>query len=86
MTDKSREQFEAWHRGIVDGNPPHEKYDNGDYINAHVQRYWTGWHASRAALVVELPKDIKSMAGPLLYADDVRESLAAAGVAMAVKP
>lgn len=55
MRDISREQFEAWHRSVVDGEPPHEKYNNGDYRNQHVQRYWLGWQASRAAVVVEMP-------------------------------
>lgn len=51
MRDISREQFEAWHRSVVEGEPPHEKYDNGDYRNPHVQRYWLGWQASREAVV-----------------------------------
>lgn len=55
MRDINREQFEAWHRSVVDGEPPHEKYSNGDYRNQHVQRYWLGWKASREAVVVELP-------------------------------
>lgn len=57
MRDINREQFEAWHRSVVDGEPPHEKYSNGDYRNQHVQRYWLGWKASREAVVVELPCD-----------------------------
>lgn len=55
MRDISREQFEAWHRSVVEGEPPHEKYNSGDYRNQHVQRYWLGWQASREAVVVELP-------------------------------
>jgi hypothetical protein len=35
--------FEAWHKSVVKGEPPHEKYNNGDYRNQHVQRYWLGW-------------------------------------------
>ena len=50
--EKMREQFEAWHRSVVNGEPPHEKYNNGDYISPHVQRYWLGWQASREAVVV----------------------------------
>ncbi|QXI45124.1 hypothetical protein HU734_010305 [Pseudomonas wayambapalatensis] len=56
MRDISREQFEVWHRSVVEGEPPHEKYNNGDYRNQHVQRYWLGWQASREAVVVELPE------------------------------
>ena len=55
MTDKMRSQFEAWHASVVVGEPPHDKYNNGDYRNVHVQRYWIGWQASREALVVDLP-------------------------------
>ncbi|AZD93080.1 MULTISPECIES: hypothetical protein [Pseudomonas] len=55
MSDKMREEFEAWHRSVVKGSPPHDKYNSGDYRNQHVQRYWIGWQASREALVVELP-------------------------------
>lgn len=55
MREISREQFEAWHRSVVEGEPPHEKYSDGSYVNPHVNRYWTGWQASRAAVVVELP-------------------------------
>lgn len=51
----NQEQFEAWHRSVVAGDPPHEKYNSGDYRNQHVQRYWFGWRASREALRVELP-------------------------------
>ncbi|WP_273808761.1 MULTISPECIES: hypothetical protein [unclassified Pseudomonas] len=43
------ESFEAWHRSVVAGDPPHEKYHDGSYVNQHVNRYWTGWSA-RAAL------------------------------------
>ncbi|WP_236238466.1 hypothetical protein [Pseudomonas faucium] len=56
--DMSREQFEAWHRSVVAGEPPHEKYSNGDYRNQHVQRYWLGWQASREAVLVELQAEI----------------------------
>lgn len=55
--DKMREEFEHWHRSVVEVCPPHEKYNNGDYRNQHVQRYWVGWQASRAAIVVELPPE-----------------------------
>ncbi|MCE1084585.1 hypothetical protein LU642_28800 [Pseudomonas asiatica] len=44
------------------------------------------WQASRAAVVVELPKDIVTMAGPVLYADDVRAAIEAQGLKVEVKP
>lgn len=46
------ENFEAWHRSVVAGDPPHEKYHDGSYVNQHVNRYWTGWLA-RAALATQ---------------------------------
>lgn len=46
------ENFEAWHRSVVAGEPPHEKYHDGSYVNPHVNRYWTGWSA-RAALATQ---------------------------------
>jgi hypothetical protein len=41
--------FEEWHKSVVEGEPPREKYNSGDYRNQHVQRYWLGWK-SRAEL------------------------------------
>lgn len=41
------------------------------------------WQASREAVVVELPKDIVTMAGPVLYADDVRAAIEAQGLKVA---
>jgi hypothetical protein len=90
MTDKMREEFEAWHRSVVEGDPPHEKYNSGDYRNQHVQRYWLGWQASRASLVIELPETIGVYAHPesdrewVLDPDDVRAAIEAAG--LKVKP
>jgi len=78
MRDISREQFEAWHRSVVDGDPPHEKYSNGDYRNQHVQRYWLGWQASREAVVVELPdRDVEQCAYSLGFNSCLKQSRAA---------
>lgn len=52
MSDSMRNEFEAWHRSVVEGEPPHEKYNSGDYRNQHVQRYWLSWKASRESLVM----------------------------------
>lgn len=75
MRDISQAQFEAWHRSVVEGNPPHEKYSDGSYVNPHVNRYWTGWQASREAVVVELPRFDDY---PASMERDMRESLRAA--------
>ena len=85
-TNKMREQFlawldPAWNRGsFID--------DDGDevFTDHWVQGAWVGWVASRDAVVVELPKDIVTMAGPVLYADDVRAAIAAQGLKVEVKP
>ena len=82
MRDISREQFETWHRSVVAVEPPHEKYNNGDYRNQHVQRYWLGWQASREAVVVELPKFEDY---PASMERDMRESLRSAIEAQGLK-
>lgn len=82
MRDISREQFEAWHRSVVEAEPPHEKYNSGDYRNQHVQRYWLGWQASREAVVVELPNFEDY---PASIERDMRGSLRAAIEAQGLK-
>ncbi|MNF02338.1 hypothetical protein D3C80_2014710 [compost metagenome] len=47
------------------------------------ESFQKGWQASREAVVVELPKDIVTMAGPVLYADDVRAAIEAQGLKVA---
>lgn len=80
MNDKTREEFEAWHRSVVAGDPPHEKYNSGDYRNQHVQRYWLGWKASREALVIELPKAWQTNVGAMLTPNGVRFAIESAGL------
>ncbi|MBV4514999.1 hypothetical protein [Pseudomonas kurunegalensis] len=77
-----REQFEAWHASAVVGDPPHDKFNNGDYRNQHVQRYWLGWQASREAVVVELPKFEDY---PASMERDMREALRSAIEAQGLK-
>lgn len=57
--DKMREEFEAWasthfflqeEDTIVD--------DSDEYISGDMQQSWESWYASRAALVVELPRHL----------------------------
>lgn len=54
--------------------------DSSEHVNSLLGVALMFWQASRENLVVELPSDIKTMAGAVLYADEVRESLTAAGV------
>ena len=57
MTDKMREEFEAWAitsawLGLSDECM--EFIDDG-YVNCEVQAAWLAWQASREALVVDWP-------------------------------
>ncbi len=57
MTDKSREEFVAWssaHSFL--GGCYLKTQSDGTYIDVDLQYAWEAWQASRAALVVELPK------------------------------
>ena len=59
MSDKMREEFEAWFCSTMPYKIAKESWfaimDDGDYIITDVQAGWAGWRASRAALCVELP-------------------------------
>jgi hypothetical protein len=64
-TEKLREEFEAWVRTEWPAAPLHYRRDAlpadhpqfGNYVLDTIQGAWTGWQASRAALVVELPPE-----------------------------
>lgn len=86
-TNKMRAEFEAAWRARY---PAHgdialkrSGLDPEDYCNTRVKDAWWAWQASREAVVVELPKDIVTMAGPVLYADDVRAAIEAQGLKVA---
>lgn len=82
MRDICREQFEAYRdkRNAELEAEGHKPGSRWHISNAH----YPTWEASRAAVVVELPKDIVTMAGPVLYADDVRAAIESQG--LKVKP
>lgn len=89
-TTKMREQFEAW---ALSAKAHGEHFDlsrgnHGAYKSPITHWLYCSWvasyQASREAVVVELPKDIKTMAGPVLYADDVRAAIESQG--LKVKP
>ncbi|MHA7114656.1 hypothetical protein ACX0KM_10840 [Pseudomonas promysalinigenes] len=84
MRDISREQFEAWARDENKWLIDRDSF--GNYIYGFVRDSWNSWQASREAVVVELPKDIVTMAGPVLYADDIRAAIEAQGLKVEVKP
>ena len=85
-TNKMREMREAFERTSSRDHRRHPPKGN-NYIDPMAQADWEsfqkGWEASREAVVVELPKDIVTMAGPVLYADDVRAAIEAQGLKVA---
>lgn len=60
MTDKMREEFEAWITSPPLEKPvlvnPESSGFSGEYRAYEVQLAWQAWQASRAAVEVELPK------------------------------
>ena len=86
MSNKMREEFEAWYEGHCapleadwfkrDSDFP----DDYDYFPA--QEAWAGWQASRAALCVELPKQWfdDGLDCDLMEAHQVGKALDSAGV------
>ena len=79
MSDKMREEFEAW---VFSGRSqdPMGKFINGDYRDAIVQAAWQGWQASRQALEVELPESFEMDDFEAHDAPDVIEAIRAAGI------
>ena len=80
MTDKMREEFEAWF---------HDKCCHGrgkaNYGSVVTLAAWESWKASRAALCVELPSKINDQSdkwsnGYDFGIDDAQDALDAAGV------
>lgn len=83
-----REDFETWRCEADDGpqtDPIWMIYDAaGNYGAAEIQRDWVTWQASRAALVVELPKAYRVCAvegdHDAFKSSSVLSSLAASGI------
>ncbi|WP_439885625.1 hypothetical protein ACTACK_10445 [Pseudomonas syringae] len=53
--DKMREEFEAW---VLREYPNQHmgRFATGEYHSTVIEHCWQAWRASRAALVIELPK------------------------------
>lgn len=98
MTDKMREEFEAW---AVKESFNRERLGGGPYLTPITAAAWQAWKASRAAVVVELPEivgyqddtgdvgaDSDRMDGEVFYgllrAIDVEDAIEAVG--LRVKP
>ncbi|MGP1148180.1 hypothetical protein ACJ8LH_01535 [Serratia sp. CY49633] len=54
--DKLREEFEEWVMNISSGCADLSLTIQGTYDQWDVERYWEAWQASRASIVVELPR------------------------------
>ncbi|WP_434676203.1 hypothetical protein [Pseudomonas sp. D3-10] len=54
MTDKMREEFEAW---VISKWPETDlgQFNDGEYCGFTLAHCWSAWQASREALVIELP-------------------------------
>lgn len=88
-TNKMREMRQAFERTNSRDHrrqPPKGNNYIDPMAQADCESFQKGWQASREAVVVELPKDIVTMAGPVLYADDVRAAIEAQGLKVEVKP
>lgn len=90
-TNKMLKEFIRTYRSllIAEGmNVQESRFElrDGDFVHRETAIAWWAWQASRASMAVELPKDIVTMAGPVLYADDVRAAIEAQGLKVEVKP
>ena len=83
MSDKMREEFEAW---AINNDYGLHINQNGSYGDVYAEWAWQAWQASRASLVVELPVVIdiydEHFGDHYEYfeVDDIKKSLDAAGV------
>lgn len=89
MSELMREEFEAWairEAAVMQYSFPQDVVyinGNGDYAIVWVQGAWLGWQASRAALCVELPKEVAAgrwADDTGYFKDDIIEAIQAVGV------
>ena len=92
MSDKMREEFEAWAAeeaevrgvGALLGLMTDEHQDR--YSMIWTQTAWIAWQASRAALVIELPKPWQTNVGAMMTPNGVKFAIASAGLKHTVHP
>ena len=79
MTDKMREEFEAWYinEGYCDRRPT--RHLEG-YTAPNVNDMWLAWQASRASLCVELPDCEMDCVECHYHAESIEVALDDAGV------
>lgn len=86
MSDKMRDEFEAWAIADAQSTDKTLKFERGGdwYLGKDHQVMnlgWAAWQASREALVIELPEFWDCGAGGLVIGDDeLIPALEAAGV------
>ena len=82
--DKSREEFETAIKNEFGDSIDYRVCGNGDgeYLAWDMQVAWWAWQASRAAVVVELPKDVTNVTNKAYEEgrDDVITAIGKAGV------
>lgn len=66
MSEKIRDDFESWCRGI--GFTLKMNAWGNDYAIGYGWEQWQAWQASRAAMVVELPEKAALMSASSVYA------------------
>lgn len=82
-----REEFEAWARDSGEWDNEEDPLDwmcyvkpDGTYYASSLELAWQSWQASRAALVIELPRALDSDRGWIIDKDETVEALTDAGV------
>lgn len=95
MTDKAREEFETAFRSAGQFKAMSsaaldsmlERGSDGEYRSVRVHGAWWGWQASRAAIVIGLPEGFETYCGSteerVIYADEMKDVLVAAGLKVA---
>lgn len=91
MKDQMREEFEAWAAeeaevrgvGILLGLMTDEHHDR--YSMIWTQTAWMAWQASRAAVVVDLPKPWQTNVGAMMTPNGVKFAIESAGLKSTVK-
>ena len=86
MSNQMRDEFEEWAAeeaevrgvGTLLGLMKDEHHDR--YSMIWTQTAWVAWQASRAALVVELPKPWQTNVGAMLTPNGVRFAIESAGL------
>ncbi len=79
MSEQMRKEFEEWARKEGYCTTIYPQFPN-EYASGNTENLWNGWQASRAALVVELPKPETDGMSEVVSLIDVEDALDAAGV------